>query len=68
MLFSVMQEPLLIEDLAVSAIGTRYAELRIVRPRADAAMEKSIRQYGQMVPAVCVRSGAGSAAMCCFLP
>jgi len=54
-----MQEPLLIEDLAVSAIGTRYAELRIVKPIADRLLEKSIRQYGQMLPVVCVRSGAG---------
>ena len=49
----------MIEDLAVSAIGTRYAELRIVKPRSDAAMEKSIRQYGQILPVVCVRSGDG---------
>ncbi len=55
----IMQEPLLIEDLAVTAIGTRYAELRIVRPRADAAMEKSLRRHGQLVPVVCVRSASG---------
>lgn len=54
-----MQTPLLIEDLAISALGNRYAELRIVRPRADAAMEKSLRQLGQLTPVVCVRSGAG---------
>lgn len=54
-----MQTPLLIEDLALSALGTRYAGLRIVRPRADAAMEKSLRRHGQLVPVVCVRSGSG---------
>jgi ParB/RepB/Spo0J family partition protein len=54
-----MQTLLLIEDLAISALGTRYAELRIVRPRADAAMEKSLRRHGQLTPVVCVRSGSG---------
>jgi len=54
-----MQEPFLIEDLAVSAIGIRYAELRIVKPRADGAMKRSIKQYGQILPVVCVTSGAG---------
>ena len=49
----------MIEDLTVSAIGIRYAELRIVKPRADAAIEKSIRQYGQILPVVCVKSGEG---------
>jgi ParB/RepB/Spo0J family partition protein len=54
-----MQTPLLILDLALSALGTRYAELRIVRPRADAQVEKSLRQHGQLVPVVCVRSESG---------
>lgn len=54
-----MHDPFLIEDLAVSAIGLKYAELRIVKPRADRAMEKSIRQFGQILPVVCVRCGAG---------
>jgi ParB/RepB/Spo0J family partition protein len=55
-----MQAPFVTEDLAISAIGTRYAELRIVRPRADAAMERSMRQFGQLVPVVCVREGSGA--------
>ncbi len=54
-----MHEAFPIEDLAVSAIGRKYAELRIVKPRADRVMEKSIRQYGQMLPTICVRSGLG---------
>lgn len=54
-----MNGPICIEDLAVSAIGIRYAELRIVKPIADRLLEKSIRQYGQLLPVVCVRSGAG---------
>ncbi|MDP2816311.1 MAG: ParB N-terminal domain-containing protein, partial [Rectinemataceae bacterium] len=55
----IMAEALQIEDLAISAIGTRYAELRIVKPIADRLLEKSLRQYGQMLPVVCVRFGAG---------
>lgn len=55
----IMQTPLVIEDLSLSSLGLRYAQLRIARPKADAAMEKSFRRHGQLVPVVCVRSGSG---------
>jgi ParB/RepB/Spo0J family partition protein len=53
--FLRMKEQLWIEEKAVSEIGERYGRLRIVSPRADAAMVKSIRKYGQMTPVVCVK-------------
>jgi ParB/RepB/Spo0J family partition protein len=42
-----------IEDIAVSKIGERYAAFRIVSPRADEAMAKSMKKYGQLSPVVC---------------
>ena len=57
--FLRMKEELCIEDLAVSEIGERYGAFRIVSPRAEAAMVKSIRKYGQISPVVCVRTGGG---------
>lgn len=42
------------EELEIGMIGTQYAKLRIVKPRSEIAMEKSIRQFGQMQPIVCV--------------
>lgn len=48
-----------IEELEITCIGKRYAELRIVNPRAEAHMEKSLGRYGQMQPVVCVAQGAG---------
>ena len=50
-----MQENLLIEELAISEIGERYGAFRIVTPRADTAMVKSIGNYGQISPVVCVK-------------
>lgn len=47
----------LIEDIAVSKMGERYGALRIVNPRADDAMVKSMKKYGQMSPVVCVMTG-----------
>jgi ParB-like chromosome segregation protein Spo0J len=44
---------------AVSEIGEKYGVYRIVSPRADAAMVKSMRQYGQMTPVVCVKAQGG---------
>lgn len=46
-----------IEDIAVSKMGERYGALRIVSPRADDAMVKSMKKYGQMSPVVCVVTG-----------
>ncbi len=42
-----------ISELAISEIGQVYGQLRMVKPQAEAAMEKSIRQFGQMQPIVC---------------
>jgi hypothetical protein len=57
--FLKMKEDLYIEELAISEIGERYGVYRIVSPRADAAMVKSIRNYGQISPVVCVKGQGG---------
>lgn len=44
------------EEIAVSGIGERYGMYRIVNPRAETAMMKSIQKYGQMSPVVCVKA------------
>ena len=54
-----MKEQLCIEEIAVSEIGERYGVFRIVSPRADAAMVKSIQRYGQMMPVVCMKGEGG---------
>jgi ParB/RepB/Spo0J family partition protein len=54
-----MKEELCAEEIAVSKIGERYGAFRIVSPRGDAAMMKSIRKYGQMSPVVCVKWEGG---------
>ncbi len=38
--------------LPLSEIGERYADLRIIQPRADASMERSMHRYGQLTPVV----------------
>ncbi len=48
-----------VATLDLGALGQRYASLRIVKPRAEVAMEKSLRQYGQMQPVVCVKRAEG---------
>ena len=53
--FQKMKEQLCIEEISVSEVGEKYGALRIVSPRADAAMVKSLRKYGQMTPVVCVK-------------
>ena len=53
--FLKMKEQLCIEEISVSEVGEKYGALRIVSPRADAAMVKSIRKYGQISPVVCVK-------------
>jgi len=57
--FLGMKEPCSIEEISVSEIGERYGVCRIVNPRADAAMVKSIRKYGQISPVVCVKGKDG---------
>lgn len=52
-----MKESARIEEIAVSAMGEKYAALRIINPRADSDMEKSLRKYGQISPVVCVKNG-----------
>jgi ParB/RepB/Spo0J family partition protein len=43
----------------LSVIGERYADLRIIQPRADAAMERSMHRYGQLTPVVVGREDNG---------
>lgn len=38
--------------VAPADIRDRYADLRIVAPQADGAMERSLRLYGQMMPVI----------------
>lgn len=57
--FLRMEEGFSFEELAISDIGQRYGAFRIVLPRADAVMLKSIRKYGQISPVVCVKEGHG---------
>lgn len=48
-----------IADIAITEIGERYGVYRIVSPRADVAMMKSMQRYGQMTPVVCVKAENG---------
>jgi ParB/RepB/Spo0J family partition protein len=57
--FLIMEEQRCIEEIAVSEIRERYGAFRMVSPRADAAMVKSIRHYGQISPVVCVKGEGG---------
>jgi ParB/RepB/Spo0J family partition protein len=57
--FLRMKEEHGIEEVAVSEIGEKYGIYRIVFPRADRAMVKSIRKYGQISPVVCVKDKDG---------
>jgi ParB family transcriptional regulator, chromosome partitioning protein len=54
-----MKEPFSIEEIAVLDIGEKYGVYRIVSPRADAAMVKSMHKYGQITPVVCVKEPGG---------
>ncbi|MGA3172908.1 MAG: ParB N-terminal domain-containing protein [Syntrophorhabdales bacterium] len=40
-------------------MGERYAAFRIVSPKADEAMAKSMKKYGQLSPVVCAKIGDG---------
>ena len=53
--FLKMKEQFCIEEISVSEVGEKYGALRIVSPRADTAMVKSLRKYGQISPVVCVK-------------
>ncbi len=45
-------EPIPYMKVSVADIGDRYAELRIIQPQAEGAMERSLRLYGQMTPVI----------------
>jgi ParB/RepB/Spo0J family partition protein len=45
-----------VEELPVAKIRETYGSLRIVNPRADEAMRKSLQRYGQLTPVVCTQS------------
>jgi ParB/RepB/Spo0J family partition protein len=42
-------------DIPIDQFGERYAELRIVNPKADKAMVRSLDKYGQLTPVVVSR-------------
>ncbi|MGH7574676.1 MAG: ParB/RepB/Spo0J family partition protein [Longimicrobiales bacterium] len=46
-----------IEERALDELGERFSGLRIPRPRAEAAIEKSLQTYGQLSPVICARIG-----------
>ena len=47
------------EERTLSEIGETYATLRIISPKADAAMTRSMEVYGQLSPVVCVKTPGG---------
>jgi ParB/RepB/Spo0J family partition protein len=48
-----------IEEKAITEIGDKFSTLRIVNPRAELAMEKSLQKYGQVSPVICARMEKG---------
>ncbi len=48
------------EPLAISAIGERFQDLRIVDPSAERTILNSMRQYGQLTPVVVCRLEPGN--------
>lgn len=42
-------------EIPLSEIGERYLRLRLIRPKAEAAMADSLKKYGQLVPVVVSR-------------
>jgi len=48
-----------LEERALSEVGETYAALRIISPKADAAMARSMEIYGQLSPVVCAKSPGG---------
>lgn len=45
-------DPVPYMTVALANIGERYADLRIIQPQAESAMERSLRLYGQMTPVI----------------
>lgn len=54
-----MDDQAILEEIKVSTVGEKFAELRIIKPRMVLAMERSLVQYGQLSPVVCVRVDVG---------
>jgi len=54
-----MEDQAAVEELTVSGVGEKYAELRIIKPRQVFAMERSLMKYGQLSPVVCMRVVSG---------
>lgn len=54
-----MDETLRIEARLSAELSESYAGLRIVSPRSEATMEKSLRAHGQLTPIVCARGDSG---------
>jgi ParB-like chromosome segregation protein Spo0J len=54
-----MEDQAAVEELAVSGVGEKYAELRIIKPRMVLGMERSLVKYGQLSPVVCMRAVTG---------
>lgn len=48
-----------IDERSLSEIRETYAALRIINPKADAAMVRSMEVYGQLSPIVCVKTSDG---------
>lgn len=60
-----MVEAIEIQERTLEELGEKFAGLRIQRPRAEAAMEKSLSTYGQISPVVCARlATAGDDSRC----
>lgn len=53
-------EPIPYMTVKMADIGEAYADLRIIQPQAEGAMERSLRLYGQMTPVI-LGSGGDSA-------
>lgn len=51
-LYSNAMETVSSITIAVNDIGERYSALRIIQPKADKAMERSMSRYGQLTPVV----------------
>lgn len=49
----------LIQEIALTEIGETYATLRIIHPKSERAIEKSLEMFGQISPVVCVKTGSG---------
>lgn len=48
-----------IEEKSVTEILETYVSLRIIHPKAETAIERSMEIYGQISPVVCLKSVAG---------